>query len=52
MLIFLIIGAPAVGGAWFVADKLLGGKMSSLTSVEYRAVGPLDNPTVSFVKPF
>ena len=48
----LIIGAPAVGGAWFVADKLLGGKMSSLTSVEYRAVGPLDNPTVSFVKPF
>lgn len=48
----LIIGAPAVGGAWFVADKLLGGKMSSLTSVEYRAVGPLDDPTVSFVKPF
>lgn len=48
----LIIGAPAVGGAWFVADKLLGGKISSLTSVEYRAVGPLDDPTVSFVKPF
>ena len=48
----LIIGAPAVGGALFVADKLLGGKMSSLTSVEYRAVGPLDNPTVSFVKPY
>lgn len=48
----LIVGAPAVGGAWFVADKLLGGKISSLTSVEYRAVGPLDDPTVSFVKPF
>ena len=48
----LIVGAPAIGGALFIADKLLGGKMSSLTSVEYRAVGPLDNPTVSFVKPF
>lgn len=48
----LMIGAPAVGGAWFVADKLLGGKISSLTSVEYRAVGPLADPTVTFVKPF
>lgn len=48
----LAIGAPMVGGAIFVADKLFSGRLSSLTSVEYRAVGSLDNPTVSFVKPF
>jgi uncharacterized protein YhdP len=48
----LVIGAPVVGGAIFVADKLFSGRLSSLTSVEYRAVGPMDNPTVSFVKPF
>ena len=48
----LAIGAPAIGGAIFVADKLFSGRLSSLTSVEYRAVGPMDNPTISFVKPF
>jgi uncharacterized protein YhdP len=48
----LAIGAPAIGGAIFVADKLFSGRLSSLTSVEYRAVGPLGNPAISFVKPF
>jgi uncharacterized protein YhdP len=48
----LAIGAPVVGGAIFVADKLFSGRLSSLTSVEYRAVGPIADPTVSFVKPY
>jgi uncharacterized protein (TIGR02099 family) len=48
----LAIGAPVIGGAIFVADKLFGGRVSSLTSVEYRAIGPLDNPAINFVKPF
>jgi uncharacterized protein (TIGR02099 family) len=48
----LAIGAPAIGGAIFVADKLFSGRLSSLTSVEYRAVGPMNDPVISFVKPF
>jgi uncharacterized protein (TIGR02099 family) len=48
----LAIGAPAIGGAIFIADQLFSGRLSSLTSVEYRAVGPMDNPVISFVKPF
>lgn len=48
----LAIGAPVIGGAIFVADKLFSGRLSSLTSVEYRAVGPLADPAITFVKPF
>jgi uncharacterized protein (TIGR02099 family) len=48
----LAIGAPAIGGAIFVADKLFGGRVSSLTSVEYRAQGSMDDPQITFVKPF
>lgn len=48
----LAIGAPMIGGAIFVADKLFSGRLSSLTRVEYRAVGPLADPEINFVKPF
>lgn len=48
----LAIGAPMIGGAIFAADKLFNGRLSSLTSVEYHAVGPMDNPQINFVKPF
>ena len=31
----LIVGAPAIGGALFVADKLLGDKVARFASVQY-----------------
>ncbi|MFZ5957600.1 YhdP family protein [Pseudomonas knackmussii] len=47
----LIVGAPAVGGALFVVDKLLGDKVSRFASVEYSVMGPWQNPNISFRKP-
>ncbi|WP_252274708.1 YhdP family protein [Pseudomonas subflava] len=48
----LIVGAPAVGGALFVADKLLGDKVARFASVQYKVKGPWQNPEISFDKPF
>ena len=48
----LIIGAPAVGGALFLVDKLLGDRVSRLISVKYRVEGPLKDPKLSFDRPF
>ena len=48
----LIVGAPAIGGALFVADKLLGDKVARFASVQYEVKGPLQDPDISFDKPF
>ena len=48
----LIVGAPAIGGALFVADKLLGDKVARFASVQYDVKGPLQDPEISFDKPF
>ena len=48
----LLVGAPAIGGALFLVDKLLGDKMSRLASVEYRVEGPWKEPKITFDKPF
>lgn len=48
----LIVGAPAIGGALFVADKLLGDRVARFASVQYDVQGPLHNPDISFDKPF
>ena len=48
----LIVGAPAVGGALFVADKLLGDRVARFASVQYLVKGPWQNPEISFDKPF
>lgn len=48
----LIVGAPAIGGALFVADKLLGDKVARFASVQYDVKGPLQDPQISFDKPF
>ena len=48
----LIVGAPAIGGALFVADKLLGDKVARFASVQYKVEGPWQNPEISFDKPF
>lgn len=48
----LIVGAPAIGGALFVADKLLGDRVARFASVQYEVKGPWLNPEISFDKPF
>ncbi|WP_263260391.1 YhdP family protein [Pseudomonas sp. RIT-PI-S] len=48
----LIVGAPAIGGALFLVDKLLGDRVSRLMSVKYRVEGPLKEPKLSFDRPF
>ena len=48
----LIVGAPAIGGALFVADKLLGDRVARFASVQYDVKGPWQDPQISFDKPF
>ena len=48
----LIVGAPAVGGALFVVDKLLGDRVARFASVQYSVKGPWQNPAITFDKPF
>ncbi|MET1079214.1 MAG: YhdP family protein [Pseudomonas sp.] len=48
----LIVGAPAIGGALFVVDKLLGDRVARFASVQYSVKGPLLEPKISFEKPF
>ena len=48
----LIVGAPAIGGALFVVDKLLGDKVARFASVQYDVKGPMQDPQISFDKPF
>lgn len=48
----LIVGAPAVGGALFVVDKLLGDKVSRFASVQYHVRGPWKSPQITLAKPF
>lgn len=48
----LLVGAPAVGGALFVVDKLLGDQVSRFASVQYRVQGAWQAPKITFDKPF
>jgi len=48
----LIVGAPAIGGALFVVDKLLGDKVARFASVQYDVTGSMQDPEISFDKPF
>ncbi|MFB4392567.1 MULTISPECIES: YhdP family protein [unclassified Pseudomonas] len=48
----LIVGAPAVGGALFLVDRLIGDRVSRFASVNYRVEGPWKEPRITFVKPF
>ena len=48
----LIVGAPAVGGALFPVDRLIGDRVSRFASVNYRIEGPWKEPRMTFVKPF
>ncbi|QLG95205.1 TIGR02099 family protein [Pseudomonas yamanorum] len=48
----LIVGAPAIGGALFLIDKLIGDRVSRFASVQYKVQGPWKDPKISFDKPF
>ncbi|MDR7282511.1 uncharacterized protein (TIGR02099 family) [Pseudomonas corrugata] len=48
----LIVGAPAVGGALFLIDKLMGDRMARFASVQYNVKGPWKDPKITFDKPF
>lgn len=48
----LIVGAPAVGGALFLADRLLGDRVARFASVQYSINGPWKEPKITFIKPF
>jgi uncharacterized protein YhdP len=48
----LLIGAPAIGGALFLVDKLLGDRVARFASVQYRVEGPWKEPKITFDKPF
>ncbi len=48
----LIVGAPAIGGALFVVDKLLGKQVARFASVQYSVKGRWQDPKISFDKPF
>lgn len=42
----LVLGAPVVGGAVWVVDKLLGQPLSSLTTAGYSVTGPWSEPVI------
>ena len=43
----VMVGAPVVGGALFVADKLLGDTIDRVTQLNYRVRGPWTSPQLS-----
>ncbi|WP_250657295.1 YhdP family protein [Alkalimarinus coralli] len=48
----LFLGAPQIGGAVWVIDKLLGEPLSKLTSATYEMTGSWDNPDIKLKNVF
>ncbi|MVV52390.1 TIGR02099 family protein [Pseudomonas sp. PB120] len=48
----LIVGAPAIGGALFLMDKLIGDRVARFASVKYTVKGPWKEPKITYDKPF
>lgn len=48
----IIAGAPYIGGALFLADKILGDRVARFASVKYRVSGDWQQPTVDFERAF
>ena len=44
------VGAPAVGGALFIVDRLLGDRISRFASVTYHITGDWQHPNISLFK--
>jgi len=43
----VIAGAPIIGGALFIADKLFGDTLDRVTRIHYRVRGPWTSPQIS-----
>ncbi|HET8791040.1 MAG TPA: AsmA-like C-terminal region-containing protein, partial [Modicisalibacter sp.] len=43
----VLVGAPYVGGALFLADKLFGGWLDKVTRIHYRVRGPWTSPQIT-----
>nr|WP_297459261.1 AsmA-like C-terminal region-containing protein [uncultured Halomonas sp.] len=43
----VLVGAPYVGGALFLADKLFGGWLDKVTRIHYRVQGPWTSPQIT-----
>ncbi|MFD2436894.1 YhdP family phospholipid transporter [Modicisalibacter luteus] len=43
----VLIGAPYVGGALFLADKVFGGWIDKVTRIHYRVQGPWTSPQIT-----
>lgn len=48
----LIVGAPYIGGALFIADKILGDRVARFASVKYKISGDWKQPSVEFDRAF
>jgi len=48
----LLVGAPAIGGALFLIDKLIGDRVARFASVKYTIKGPWKEPKITLDKPF
>ena len=43
----LLAGAPVVGGALFIVDRLIGDRITRIASITYHIQGPWQNPTMT-----
>ena len=43
----VLAGAPMVGGALFIADKLFGDAIDRVTRIHYRVQGPWTSPRIA-----
>ncbi len=48
----ILAGAPAIAGALWVADRVLGDRMARFATVQYDVRGPWQSPEISFDRPF
>ena len=46
----IAVGAPAVGGALFVIDRLTGDRFARMAAVRYRITGDWDNPDITLTR--
>lgn len=46
----IAVGAPAIGGALFIVDRLIGDRLSRFASVTYHISGDWQQPTISLIK--
>ena len=48
----VLLGAPQIGGAIYLVEKVLGRKIIKVGKTDYRIEGSFDDPSVSLLPPF